>query len=127
MPQHPCSMAEIATSYRATYHQKKDVSVLTALASIAGLAVEVGRARILSAACSAAMTIMADGFPVMWPGKMEASTTKTLSMPYTFVLVSTTAVPLALRPSSRPIFAVPIQWLAQRRAGVAGIWRIFTG
>src|SRR3569833_961246 len=120
-------MDEIATSKRATKQQKKEVSDLTAIASKAGLAEKVGRARFLSAACSAAITIMADGFPVMWPGKMEAATTKSLSLPYTFVLVSTSAVPLALRPSSRPIFAVPIQWLAQRRAGVAGIWRIITG
>lgn len=39
------------------------------------------KAKILSAACSAATTIEADGLPVTWPGKMEASTTKMLSVP----------------------------------------------
>lgn len=36
---------------------------------------------ILSAAYSAAATIMDDGLPVIMPGKMAASTTKMLSVP----------------------------------------------
>lgn len=63
---------------------------------------------ILSAACSEAATIMADGLPVIMPGKMEASTTNRLAVPYTLVLTSTTAVPLGCRPSSVPILLVPI-------------------
>jgi hypothetical protein len=37
--------------------------------------------RMRSAACSAAITIIADGLPVDMPGKMEASTTNRLSVP----------------------------------------------
>lgn len=40
-----------------------------------------GRAMILAAACSAAMTIRAEGLVETIPGKMEASTTKRLSVP----------------------------------------------
>lgn len=39
------------------------------------------RARIFSAAYSAAVTIMAEGFPVTMPGKIDPSTTKRLSVP----------------------------------------------
>lgn len=73
------------------------------------MALGKGNFMILSAACSEAATIMADGLPVIMPGKMDASTTNRLAVPYTLVSASTTAVPLGCRPSSRPIFADPIQ------------------
>jgi hypothetical protein len=61
----------------------------------------------LAAACSEAIIIAQEGFPVTCPGKMDASTTNRLSIPYTLVLVSTTAVPLLTRPSSSPSLVVP--------------------
>lgn len=67
---------------------------------------QAGSAKIFFAACSDTITIAADGLAVIMPGKMDASTTNKLSVPYTLVLRSTTAVPL-LRPSSGPILAVP--------------------
>jgi len=59
-----------------------------------------------SAACSDAIMMYADGLAVTWPGKMLASTTNKLSVPYTLVFRSTTAVPPA-RPSSVPSLLVP--------------------
>lgn len=68
-------------------------------------------ANILVAAFSAAVTIIAEGFAVTMPGNMDASTTKRLSVPYTLVLRSTTAVPFPIRPSSSPILLVPARVL----------------
>lgn len=93
-------------------------------------------AKIFLAACSPTVTMYEVGLVVMclfiisfailmavvamtYPGKMEASTTWMLSVPYTCKLVSTTAVP-PLSPLSVPILAVPIQWLARRAEGVLG-------
>jgi hypothetical protein len=59
-----------------------------------------------SAACSDAITMYADGLAVTWPGKILASTTNKLSVPYTLVFRSTTAVP-PVRPSSVPSLLVP--------------------
>ena len=80
------------------------------------------KAKILCAACSEAITIIADGLPVVMPGKMDASTTKRLSVPYTFVFRSTTELP-PVRPSSLPSLAVPIQWFALRLEGETIIYR----
>lgn len=65
------------------------------------------KANILVAAFSAAVTIIAEGFAVTMPGNMDPSTTKRLSVPYTLVSRSTTAVPFDFRPSSNPILLVP--------------------
>ena len=70
-------------------------------------------ARIFSTACSATETISALGLVVTISGKIDASTTNRLSMPYTLVFRSTTAVPF-LRPESAPILQEPIQWLELR-------------
>lgn len=80
------------------------------------------KANIFCAACSEAITIIADGLPVVMPGKMEASTTKRLSVPYTLVFRSTTALP-PVRPSSLPSLAVPIQWFDRRLEGDTIIYR----
>lgn len=60
----------------------------------------------MAAACSAETTMYDDGLVVTIPGKMLASTTKRLSVPYTLVLMSTTESPL-LRPSLVPSLFVP--------------------
>lgn len=66
------------------------------------------------------MMIAALGLPVVIPGKMEASTTNKLSVPYTFALRSTTALP-PVRPSSVPSVQEPTQWFELRDAVMAGI------
>lgn len=86
------------------------VDVVGFAADVAGAEVfDAGaRPRRSSAARSATVMMYADGFVAIMPGKMLASTTKRLSVPYTLQFVSTTAVP-PVRPSSVPILQVPIQ------------------
>ena len=55
--------------------------MLLAAGAAAAAAAVVGRARILATACSATIMMAAVGLLVTWPGKMEASTTKRLSVP----------------------------------------------
>ena len=62
-----------------------------------------------SEACSAAVTMRADGLVDGMLGQIEASATNMLSVPYILVFVSTTEVPSSKRPSSIPILQVPIQ------------------
>jgi hypothetical protein len=88
----------------------RDYSVMTTAPFLREMGLAFGpffSANILAAAFSAAVTIIAEGFAVTWPGKIDPSTTKRLSVPYTLVLRSTTAVPFAVRPSSSPILLVP--------------------
>lgn len=73
------------------------------------------------AAFSAATTIGADGLVLGIPGKIDASTMKMLSLPYTLVFVSTTEVP-PVTPESVPILQVPSQWF-ERRAPMLPIVR----
>ena len=44
-------------------------------------AADVDNAKIFATACSPAMTMYAEGFVETWPGKIDASTTKRLSVP----------------------------------------------
>lgn len=81
-------------------------------------------AKILSAALSATEIINALGFVVTIPGKIPASTTNRLSVPYTFVFRSTTAEPPSSLPSSLPILVLPIQWFALREAGDTGYYEM---
>ena len=78
-------------------------------------------ANTFSEARSATDIINAEGLHVVMPGNMPASTTNRLSVPYTLVLRSTTAVP-PLRPSSSPILQLPIQWFAVRAEVVMGYY-----
>ncbi len=74
-------MALIHLHSRPALHWKLPVHVCPPHCAPAAPGTGAGTAAIFSDECSDEMTIMADGLPVIMPGKMEASMTKMLSVP----------------------------------------------